>query len=303
MSESTSERKPCNRCERRIDAWAKICPYCNWDQSAPAPAHDAAAQPSPAAAYVPPAEKSQLKRRLLYAAGGIVMLIAAFSVGVIINRDGAPKRAPATIEEQIAEQQDTKTVRGAQTVPLIPANEPGGFEQPITSAPAGAPSNGMPDAYSRHDATAVSSVEYNQLAARAQEEKRRMQALVDPRSLTGRAYAQQQLPPRSVAQRPAAPPPQRQAAAAPPVAEPPRTSARTRPVPLAQPLPTVSAHGTASLVLLVGEDGRVKEVSVREGLPGETARLIHAVQSWRFKPATENGVPVAAPYTVDISFQ
>src|SRR5688500_20155690 len=28
-----SEKRPCIRCEREIDAYAKICPYCNWDQT------------------------------------------------------------------------------------------------------------------------------------------------------------------------------------------------------------------------------------------------------------------------------
>ena len=32
------------------------------------------------------------------------------------------------------------------------------------------------------------------------------------------------------------------------------------------------------------------------------AALLGAIQSWRFKPATENGEPVAAPYSVEISF-
>jgi TonB family protein len=59
---------------------------------------------------------------------------------------------------------------------------------------------------------------------------------------------------------------------------------------------------TARLKLTVGKDGLVKEVNVLQGIPGETGKLIGAVQRWRFKPATRNGEPVEAPFTVDVSF-
>lgn len=294
-----SERKPCIRCERNIDAVARVCPWCNWDQSVPAPAREAA--PPAAAEYTPPSETAKLKRKLKFAALGVVMVIAAFGVGYVINSDDAPKSAPETIEEQVA-RQEAQPTKGAQTVPLVPANEPGGFDAPITSAPVAAPAAGVPTEYQRHDATAVSAAEYNELAARAQAEKKRMQALVDPRSITGRAY-QTPVTQRPLRPRPAAPP-QEIAQQPAPAAEAPRISARTRPMPISQPMPSLNAHGvTARLELVIGTDGRVKEVSVREGVPGETARLIHAVQNWRFRPATENGQPVEGRYSVDISFQ
>ncbi len=71
-----------------------------------------------------------------------------------------------------------------------------------------------------------------------------------------------------------------------------------------QPLPdvNVSQPMTARLQLTVGKDGLVKEVNVIQGIPGETGKLIAAVQRWRFKPATENGNPVEAPFTVDVAF-
>ena len=81
-----------------------------------------------------------------------------------------------------------------------------------------------------------------------------------------------------------------------------RISIRTRPVAEYQPLPHISQNVTARLDLIIGADGRVKEVTIRDAIPGETSRVIAAVQSWRFKPATENGVPVEAPFSVDISF-
>jgi TonB family protein len=75
-------------------------------------------------------------------------------------------------------------------------------------------------------------------------------------------------------------------------------------VPEHQPLPRISVSEpvTARLVLTVGADGRVKSVRLKQGIPGHTPALIAAVQSWRFKPASENGVPVSAPFSVDISF-
>lgn len=78
---------------------------------------------------------------------------------------------------------------------------------------------------------------------------------------------------------------------------------RTRPVPEHQPLPRLSGSGTARFTLVVGADGRVKDVNVEQMLRGgNNAALISAIQTWRFKPATENGEPVAAPYSVEISF-
>ena len=59
---------------------------------------------------------------------------------------------------------------------------------------------------------------------------------------------------------------------------------------------------TARLSLTVGADGRVKDIAIANSIPGQTPKLIAAVQSWRFRPATQNGVPVEAPFSVDISF-
>ena len=185
-----TEQTPCTRCARAIDGWAKICPFCNWDQSVPPPAVE---PPKPAAVIAyKPAEEFSLKKTALYGAIGIVALVLSFVVGMFINSDGAPKNAPETIEEQIAEEQEKKAagpVRRAET-PLVPTNERGGIEQPVTSAPVAAPAGAAPNDYQRTDATAVSSTEYVEIARRAKAEKDRMAMLVDPRSLTGPAYAQ-----------------------------------------------------------------------------------------------------------------
>jgi TonB family protein len=78
----------------------------------------------------------------------------------------------------------------------------------------------------------------------------------------------------------------------------------TRPEPTYQPLPDVRVRqpSTARLQIMVGKDGSVKEVTVLQGIPGETGKLIGALHRWRFKPATENGQPVEAPFTVDVLF-
>jgi TonB family protein len=276
-----------------------------------------------------PADEFQLKKKLIMAAAGVLILIAAFGAGFVINKNDAPKNAPETIEEQMAEGQPARVtpVKRADTQ-LVPMNEPGGIDQPVTSAPvAGQPGT---DDYQRTDATAVSAIEYAELAKRAHAEKERMAVLVDPRSLTGPAYAQQgdripvrrpaaALPPGSQAaaqqQVPLQPqqqiptPPPMTSAGGPAASAPPpqmqhrRASLRTRPVPEYQPLPQISARGTARLTLTIGADGRVREVGIdRPLMGGNTAALIRAVQRWRFKPATENGEPVSAPYSVEISF-
>jgi periplasmic protein TonB len=297
-----TEKAPCIRCSRNIDAWAKICPFCNWDQSVAPPANE---PPKPAAVtdYRPP-EEFDLKKKALMGGAGVLALIAAFGVGMIINRDGAPKAAPKTVEEQVEEEQQarrTPSTMRADT-PLIPVNEPGGIEQPITSAPISVTPGAAPNDYQRTDATAVSATEYAEIAKRAQAEKKQAAQAVDPRSLTGPAYAQAPPLPRR-----AAPAPTQQAGGTRPAA--PAVQAqrggpiRTRPVAQHQPLPNLSGAGTARLSLTIGADGRVTDINIDRPLQRDTARLLSAVQSWRFKPATINGQPVSAPYSVEISFK
>lgn len=280
-----SDQKPCVRCSRGIDAWARICPYCNQDQTAPVQA--AGPIPEAVAAYKPPDEHG-IRQKLAILGAGILMLIVAFGVGLLINSDDAVEKAPETVAERPIDDDIVRSGKRADTQ-LVPMNEP--IAQPITSAPAAAPDANTPTEYQRHDATAVSSVEYQQLAARAEAEKKSPRATVDPRSLTGRAYAQ-------------APRPARRTIAVPPAAGA-ANVARTRPVPVYQPVPNIHIREsrTVRLDLMVGADGTVKDVSLRDVVPGQTASIIAAVQRWRFKPATDNGVPVSAPVTVDLSFR
>jgi TonB family protein len=302
-----SEQHPCIRCARAIDAWAKICPYCNWDQSAAPPAQE---PPKPAAVtdYRPPSEYD-LRRKAMFAGIGVLTLVAAFGVGVVINKNDAPKTAPKTVEEQFADEQQarrTSSIKRADT-PLVPMDGAGGIEQPITSAPVAAAPGIESNDYQRSDATAVSATEYAELAKRANAEKKRMAQAVDPRSLTGAAYAQGPAPrPRRIAPPPSSPAGTPATTGMPqsPVPQPSTHAAvRTRPIPQYQPLPHISSVGTARLSLMVGADGRVKQIDIERPLQRNTAQLLSAVQSWRFKPATIDGDPVAAPYSVEISFK
>ncbi|HET8773938.1 MAG TPA: energy transducer TonB [Thermoanaerobaculia bacterium] len=300
-----TDRKPCIRCGRAIDAWAGICPFCNWSQTAPPPAPGAAPRVS-AVQYKPP-EEMDVRRLIGIAGGAVLSLILAFLIGMVINSDGAPARAPETVEEQAAEHNSKNLQPKRADTPLIPAGQGGIENEPITSAPVAVAPGQVPDEYQRSDATAVSADEYAQMAKRAQaEKKKKMATLVDPRSISGSAYNQG---------RPPLPPPQTSASAQTsasmqpraddaPVARRARRTVRTRPVPQYQPIPALSGSGKARFTLVIGTDGRVKDVNVEQMLRGgNNAALLGAIQSWRFKPATENGEPVAAPYSVEISLE
>lgn len=294
MTAAMNEKAPCTRCSRNIDAWAKICPFCNWDQSVAPPAYEPV-RPTAVTDYRPP-EEFDLKKKAMFAGAGVLALVAAFGVGMIINRDGAPKSAPKTVEEQVEDEQQARRSSSPMRAdtPLVPVNEPGGIEQPITSAPVTPAAGDAPNDWQRTDATAVSATEYAEMAKRAQAEKKQAAQAVDPRSLTGPAYAQAPPAPRR-------PPSSQQAGTT--VAAEHGGPTRTRPIPQSQPLPHIAGAGTARLSLTVGPDGRVTGINIERALRRNNAQLVSAVRSWRFKPATVNGHPVAAPYSVEISFK
>lgn len=300
-----TDRKPCIRCGRAIDAWAGTCPFCNWSQTVPPPAPGAAPRVS-AVQYKPP-EEMDVRRLVGIAGGAVLSLILAFLIGMVINSDGAPARAPETVEEQAAEHNARNLQPKRADTPLIPAGQGGIENEPITSAPVAVAPGQVPDEYQRSDATAVSADEYAQMAKRAQaEKKKKMATLVDPRSISGSAYNQGRPVPPPERPRAALPPPQTSASAQSgddaPVVRRARRTVRTRPVPQYQPIPPLSGSGKARFTLVIGTDGRVKDVNVEQMLRGgNNAALLGAIQSWRFKPATENGEPVAAPYSVEIS--
>ena len=291
--------KDCIRCGRRIDGQARICPYCNWDQTMPVPAQHAANEPE-IQPYVPPPEHRWRKPVI----GAIGILIAILISGLAIAerlRKSGPQAAPPS-EQQVAQMKLQAKEAAAPppkptqrtNVTLVPDNSPSpSLDQPITSAPATTTALGLATAYQRTDATAASSSEYSQMAQRARAEKKTESVLVDPRSLTGQAYEQS--------------PSRRQQSTATdsrPSAGIPAPANHTSAVPEYQPVPALrlSRDATARLELSVGADGRVKNVTVTDSIPTDMGRLIESVQSWRFKPATVNGVPVPSSFSVELSF-
>lgn len=296
--------RKCIRCGRTIDAHARICPYCNWDQTQPVPAQQPAEQAEANPPYVaPPPDRSWRKPALAVAGVVLAILVAALGLAARLRNTGpsaAPLSAQQEEQQKLLEKEQAAAARGEvkprpqANVMLVPDNGPApSTEEPVTSAPNTSTAEGLPNEYQRTDATAASSAEYSQMAQRAKAEKKNMNALVDPRSLSGAAYEQGGEPPR----RSAAPrPPSIATAAATRVA-------RTAAVPEYQPVPSmhVSHSSTVRLDLSIGADGRVKSVHVSQPVE-EMGKLIGAVQSWRFRPATENGAPVPSQFSVELSF-
>ncbi len=296
-----SGMKACIRCGRKIDGQARICPYCNWDQTLPVPAQHAAGAP-PVEPYVPPPEHRWRKPVL----AGIGILAVVLVTGLAIAqrlRDTGPQAVPPSEQqvEQMKLQQKEAAAGPARptqraNVTLVPDDSPAPSidQQPITSAPTTTTAQGLDNALQRTDATAVSSSQYSQMAQAAQNEKKNTNVLVDPRSLGGAAYEQgATAPARS-----------HQTAGESATASVPRPASRTAPVPEYQPVPDLSVpeNATARLELSIGADGRVRNVDVRQAIPANMGQLVSSVQSWRFRPATENGVPVPSSFTVELSF-
>jgi TonB family protein len=310
-----SDKKPCIHCNRNIDAQAKLCVYCNWDQSVTPPSPEVQETMVGAApAYVAPKD-NRVRNRVIGIAGFVVLLIAAFSIGTFMHGFDPDEVSTMKGDKQVV------TVTGGPTTPapsradlqVVPANPNNTIvgEAPITSAPSTNTAAGVPGEYQRNDATAATSEEYAQLAARAKAEKQTLG--VDPRTVGSPAFGGVPARPRRM------PSTTRTTAAALPLGTPlpPMTSGvtngeprrgqiliRTRPQPEYQPIPNirVDRDTVARLDLTIGADGRVQDVNILNAVPGETARLIAAVQSWRFKPATENGSPVPSHFSVDVSF-
>jgi TonB family protein len=83
------------------------------------------------------------------------------------------------------------------------------------------------------------------------------------------------------------------------------------PQPISTPDPEYSEEarkakyqGTCVLWMIVGADGRPREVRVARGLGmGLDEKAIQAVKKWEFKPAQKDGHPVAVQMNVEVSFR
>lgn len=277
-----TERKQCVRCERPIDRYARLCVYCNWDQS-----ETVSATPEPATttpAYVPPADH-RARNRILAVVALAGLVIIAFVVGTLIH-GFEPNEVKAASNKEAGAAAATTTARTASVphsdVTLVPVTESAAgpsVEPPITSAPPQAPGQ------EANDATALPSDQYAAVAAKAKAQKANAPA-VDPRSVRGRAYENESTPKlvrRDVETH----------------------AVRTEAFLEYRPLPNIHVERdtSARLALTVGADGAVKDVNIIDPIPGATPQLIAAVQNWRFRPATINGSPVSAKVTVTITLR
>jgi protein TonB len=85
----------------------------------------------------------------------------------------------------------------------------------------------------------------------------------------------------------------------------------TAPQPLSTPDPEYSEEarkakyqGTCVLWMIVGSDGRPRDVRIARGLGmGLDEKAIQAVKKWEFKPAQKDGHPVAVQMNVEVSFR
>jgi hypothetical protein len=262
----------CIKCGRSIDELARVCPYCSWWQSQPVPAQ----QQQPVAAPVEPAAPND-PRRLYGVLGGIafgLLLMVAFAIGAVFHGSTPAKAA----------QQPTQPSTSRVSVTLIPVTEgvpPPAAESPITAIQP----QGTTTTPGSSDLTALPSDQYAAAAARMRASQQQATGkVVDPRSITGSPYAEP------------APRPSRPRAVA---------ALQTQPIPVFQPVPhvRVGREMTAQLGLLVGTDGRVHDIDIQRDAPGVMGPLVGMVQQWRFQPATQNGEPVSARFTVAVTFR
>jgi TonB family protein len=62
-------------------------------------------------------------------------------------------------------------------------------------------------------------------------------------------------------------------------------------------------HGTVVLALTFGRDGRAHDVKVLVGLGyGLDERAVEAVQSWKFEPALQDGIPIDFKGAAEVTF-
>lgn len=290
-----ADRKTCIRCGRPIDAYARTCPFCNWDQSEAPPA--GGETPTTQPAYVPPSA-NPWRPKIIAAIAFVALVVIAFGIGMFIHGfdagevKAAQTRNGATPAHSTASPPPQRNI--ARLVPVTDSNGLPSVEQPITSAPPQAPGQ------QSSDATALPADEYAAAAARAKAQKKAAGPSIDPRTITATSYETSPPPRRAVRE---TPPTRTESTTPQPEPEPRRVVARTEPIPEYQPVPEihVERETTARLFLTIGPDGRVRDIDIADAIPGETSKLIQAVQSWRFKPATENGIPVTARFSVDIT--
>jgi len=272
-----SQRKSCIKCGRSIDEFARVCPYCNWWQSQPLPA----AASAPASAAGPqPALDSRARTGILGALTFGFLMMVAFTIGAFVH--GA-RPANAAQSSQAAPAQPASAHAIVTLVPVTEGSAPQTMsETPITTIPP----QDTTKTLGPSDATALPSQQYAAAAEQLRQQQQQQQTgnVIDPRSITG-APAYQPSVPRAA----------RRVV----------SNVDTQPVAVYQPVPDVHVDREESvqLSLIVGTDGRVHDIDIQRAAPEVMAQLIGDVQQWRFRPATQNGQPVSARFSVAVTFR
>src|SRR3954452_2794366 len=158
-----SERKPCVDCNRSIDATAKACPFCSWDQNepprpkTPKPSVEAAAIP---AGQAPPSTPFILRGRVLGGIALAALLVIVFVAGALVH-GREPQDEPAPTSTIHASREAAPPQHS--DIDLVPAGNggtPGTPQQPITSVPVTPNDGSMANPYARDDATALPQSDY-----------------------------------------------------------------------------------------------------------------------------------------------
>ena len=242
----------------------------------PPPQPDLAAPPP----YVPPVDQ-RARNRVVGIVALATLIVVAFAVGMLMH-GFEPNEIKASQEKPAATTTAPLKPSPKSDVTLVPATDTDVnpvVEQPLTSAPPQAPGQ------QPNDATALPADQYTALSAQVKAQREAAPASVDPRTVHGDVYGGGEPRTRRRAENASL------------------QQNRTNAYPEYKPLPDirVDRDTTARLVLTVGADGRVKDIDITDPIPGETPKLIGAVQRWRFRPATENGIPVPAKVAVAIT--
>lgn len=271
--------------------------------ASPAPT-DTSVQAAPVAS--PPKPRSDAGSRLgtqvLVIAAGLVILIASFAVGALVNgltssRNDRAKKAHAGDEATASVAAAPAPTNAIADLNLVPATSAETFGAATTLPPLVDPDHKYQQGYEGGDATAMSSQEYARMAQ--QPPPMQPAGTVNPLTIPPQPATAAPMPVPAATPKPRPSPPQQ--------VEPSRRVERTEARPVSQPLPSVDTSRlrhdvTLRFNLTIGADGRVKEIEVLKGAEGLTAKLISKIQSWRFKPATEDGQAVESHFPVDISF-
>jgi TonB family protein len=63
-------------------------------------------------------------------------------------------------------------------------------------------------------------------------------------------------------------------------------------------------EGTCVLSVVIGADGNIRDIKVERSLgKGLDEKAIEAVKTWKFKPGTKDGVPVATQVDIEVTFR